>query len=229
MQQNLTDVRDIRGKKHNLAFVMSGFLIGLLRGYNTPASIVRYLKKEHKWLQKQLEFSSAKSISDPQFRRLLSLVKLTEYNDLNDSFFGFGIFYDTQKEEWYATDGKELRGSINLSLGHKRGESVVRLIGHQSKEAVVVDFYNGQKESEKPVVKTMLEQQKGIKVTFDALHTDKENLEIIHQNKGLYIAQVKKNQPILLEELTHLTTHLLAHKREKSIDRGGGPQITWEN
>lgn len=222
MQQNLTDVRDTRGKKHNLAFVMSGFLTGLLRGYNKPASIVRYLKKEHKWLQKQLNFSSAKSVSDPQFRRLLSLVDLSEYNNLNDSFFGFGIFDDTPKDEWYATDGKELRGSINLSLGHKRGESVVRLIGHQSKEANIAGFYNGQKESEKPVVKTLLGDQKGIKITFDALHTDKENLEIIHQNQGQYIAQVKGNQPTLLEELNHLSTHLVAHKIEETIEKSHG-------
>jgi predicted transposase YbfD/YdcC len=201
---------------------MTGFLIGLLRGYNKPASIVRYLKKEHKWLQRQMNFKTSKSISDPQFRRLLSLVNLTEYNNLNDSFFEIGISYDPQKEEWYATDGKELRGSIDLSLGHKRGESVVRLIGHQSKEANIVGFYNGQKESEKPVVKLMLEQQKGIKITFDALHTDKENLEIIHQNQGQYIAQVKNNQPILVEELTHLTTHLVAQKREISIEKSHG-------
>lgn len=218
----MTDIRDLRGKKHNLAFVMSGFLIGLLRGYNKPASIVRYLKSEHKWLQKQTGLISKKSVSDPQFRRILSLVNLEEYNKLNACFFGIGVVYNLNKDEWHATDGKELRGSIDLGKAHKRGESVVRLLGHQSKEASIIDFYNGQKESEQPVVKAFLKRQKGIKISFDALHTEKGNLEIIEQNKGQYIAQVKKNQPILLEELEHLTTHLAAQSEEESLEKSHG-------
>jgi predicted transposase YbfD/YdcC len=201
---------------------MTGFLTGLLRGFTKPASIVRYLRNDHKWLKKQVSFDSSQSVSDPQFRRILSLVNLVEYNELNELFFGIGVFYDTELDEWHATDGKELRGSIELSLGNKRGQSVVRLLGHQSKQASIIGFYDGSKESEKPVVKEMLKGQKAIKISFDALHTDKENLAIVQQNQGQYIAQVKNNQAILLEELEYLTTHLPAQKCEKSIEKSHG-------
>ncbi len=38
-------------------------------------------------------------------------------------------------------------------------------------------------------------------LTFDALHTQHETLEMVQDAKGTYVAQLKANQAILLEDL----------------------------
>lgn len=73
--------------------------------------------------------------------------------------------------------------SIDGVLGQKRGQCVVSLTAHEGAQCEVIGYYDGSKESEKPVVTAYLEQV-GLLVngySFDALHTSPRNLELIHQ------------------------------------------------
>ncbi len=69
-------------------------------------------------------------------------------------------------------------------------------------------FYHGAKDSEISSVRTLL-QNKGLanrQLTFDALHTQHETLEMVEQANGTFIAQVKANQAQLLEDVQdHIT------------------------
>jgi hypothetical protein len=46
-------------------------------------------------------------------------------------FAQFGIHLNEQEKDWFAVDGKELRGSIES--GEKRGEAVVQVVGHTNR------------------------------------------------------------------------------------------------
>ena len=91
------------------------------------------------------------------------------------------------EKSWFATDGKELKGSIEK--GSKRGVAVVQVVRHKDREVVGQSFYNGKKESEVPAVKKLLERTgiKREKVTLDALHLKPNSLELIDQSGGAFL------------------------------------------
>jgi len=121
-------------------------------------------------------------------------------------------------------DGKELCGSIDGVLGQKRGQSVVSLTAHEGGQSVVIGYYDGSKESEKPVVTAYLEQVGPLMdgYSFDALHTFPRNLELIHQRGGMYLAQVKANQTTLREDCELIHQHLLSDYRSEQSEKGHG-------
>jgi predicted transposase YbfD/YdcC len=221
LQAKLVDTRDSRGKKHELAFVLLGFLIAVLRGCNKPSSIVRLMQREHKWLMKQTGYSNEKPISDCQFRRVIEGIDIESYNAINDAYFGIQIC--SSSGEWGSVDGKELRGSICGSKGEKRGESIVKVVSHKTKLSSIVGFYNATKESEKVVVKSAIEADKiQCKLSFDALHSSQNLMETIQSKQGIYLAQIKANQKHLLEDLIDISEHLPAVSQRKTQEKGHG-------
>lgn len=85
-------------------------------------------------------------------------------------------------------------------------------------------FYHRAKDSEISSVRMLL-QNKDLasgQLTFDALHTQYETLEMVQQANGIYVAQVKANQAQLLEDVEdHIT---LAHPfaQSETWNRGHG-------
>jgi hypothetical protein len=79
----------------------------------------------------------------------------------------------------------------------------VNMISHQDSQGSIIGGYDGSKASEKVVV-TDYFKALGVSdcssFTFDALHTSEQNLSLISQKGGYFLAQVKKNQRILLED-----------------------------
>ena len=117
-----------------------------------------------------------------------------------------------------------MRGSIDGVLGQKRGQCVVSLTAHEGAQCEVIGYYDGSKESEKPVVTAYLEQVGPLMdgYSFDALHTFPRNLELIHQRGGTYLAQIKGNQATLLEDCELIHQHLLADHHSEQSEKGHG-------
>lgn len=181
------------------------------------------MKRNHTWLCKTIGFDAKKSISDPQLRRLLSLFNQIEYNEFNASFFG----WEKEKEantDWYAFDGKELRGTIDGVSGQKRGLCIVRATHHETKISYPSNFYHGDKESEIPAVRALLSQIDihGKGFTMDAMHCQVETLVPIQGADGTFLVQVKDNQKELAEDLKY---HARAHEYfdiSETLDKGHG-------
>jgi hypothetical protein len=97
-----------------------------------------------------------------------------------DLLFAFaGMVLSKEEKQWFAADGKELRGSI--PKGEKRGEAVVQFVSHSSRQVNGQTFYNGWKESERPCIQQLL-QARGLctqKITLDALHLIAETIRQI--------------------------------------------------
>ena len=162
-------------------------------------------------------------VSYSQLKRIIRSIDVESFNAINVLYFGSAVC--EQGHHWKSIDGKELCGSIDGVLGEKRGKSIVSLTAHQGGKSEVVGYYDGSKESEKPVVTAHFEQVGPLKdgYSFDALHTFPRNLALIDQRGGTYLAQVKANQAVLLEDCRLIDQHLPAeysgHKSEKGHGR----------
>ncbi len=218
-------LEDKRGKRHDLAFVLTGLLVALLQSSSKldVSALHRSLVRGHGQLVQDTGHCSQKPISDAQLRRLLSGLDHEAYNRVNQDYFG--VAPGLGAGSWQAVDGKELRGTIDGVMGQKRGQSVVRLVSHHRLESRIVGYYQGDKESEKTVVEEHFQAQPqlgGQGYSFDALHTSSALLTRIEQRQGLYLAQVKQNQKKLLEECRHVARHLPALATEERVEKAHG-------
>jgi len=187
------DLRDNRGKRHDLAVVLVGVMIALLSNRDgNLSSIRRHLKNHYEKLVAHLGVKKKKAVSRSQLPLILGAVSVTVFDQM--LFENYGIKLNEAEREWFAVDGKELRGSIES--GNKRGEAVVQAVSHSSEQVAGQDYYSGEKESEVPVVRKLLGRA-GLasqKISLDALHCKPVTLEMIVQSKGKYLVGLKENQ-----------------------------------
>lgn len=229
VQAQVADPRDNRGKRHDLAFVLTLFYWSLHRtsGRHKHAKIYRQMKWNHGFVLQQLGCSSPGCISLVQLKRVLDRIDWKEVRRVNAWLSKIEWQSAPDSGKWHSVDGKELRGSIDGSSGQKRGESAVFLVRHQDRYGRVIGFYNGRKEAESTMVKgwirrTPAEQFAGRKFTFDALHLDEQVLIPLQKKGAIYLVQVKENQPKFLEDCQHVETHLPARGQKVQWDTGHG-------
>lgn len=194
------DLRDNRGKRHDLAVVLVGVVLALLSNRDgNLSSLHRHLKNHYEKLVEVLGVEKKQPVSRAQLPLILAKVAVSVFDQL--LFENYGRRLSEAEAKWFAVDGKELRGSIQA--GDKRGEAVVQVVSHADGQAVGQDYYAGDKESEVPVVRRLLEsgQLARQKISLDALHCKPATLEIIAQRKGKYLIGLKDNQKQLKRQV----------------------------
>ena len=194
------DLRDNRGKRHDLAVVLIGVMLALLSNRDgNLSSIYRYLKNHYEPLVRVLGVEKKRPVSRSQLPNILGSVSVTVFDRL--LFENYGLKLNAEEQKWFAIDGKELRGSIET--GCKRGEAIVQAVSHEDLQVAAQDYYSGEKESEVPTVRQLL-QDNGLasqKISFDALHCKVATLEIITQEDGIYLVGLKDNQKELKKKI----------------------------
>jgi predicted transposase YbfD/YdcC len=222
LQSEMPDNRSVIGRKHELAFVLTGFVLGILNRRESQLSIVRYMKNNLSFLCELTNQKVPKSVSAPQLGRILRSVNLLKLNELCIQSFGKEILQLTNSE-WVALDGKELRGTIE-SEKSTRGEALVYAVSHQTGAVVQQTFYQGNKESEKIAVRKLLEESglQGKSVTFDALHCDPTTLSQLERNQGIYLTQAKDNQEDLVKNLKSKERRFQPVYTRKTVEKGHG-------
>ena len=99
----------------------------------TVAYLHRSMVGSYKELAQDLGIEVTCCISYTQLQRTLKRIDYQCFNKINESFFNQQVEKDAS--EWYAIDGKELRGSIDGVAGEKRGQSIVLRTSHSSKQS----------------------------------------------------------------------------------------------
>jgi predicted transposase YbfD/YdcC len=171
-------------------------------------------------LVEALGIEKRKAVSRSQLPIILEKVSLEIFNRLLSETFSVEL--NEREKEWFAIDGKELRGSIEPK--EKRGEAVVVAVAQETGETFCQDYYSGDKESEVPVVRKLLEKN-GLskqKVSLDALHLKPKTLEIIAQSGGSYIVGLKENQKQLLKQIRHVVENQPSLFQDSEIEKGHG-------
>lgn len=190
------DGRDNRGKVHSIALVLSGLVLALCCGRDGKlSSLHRHMVNHFAALCQLTEQPDEKPISRAQLPLLLAKVNGILFTKL--LFEWFGLRLDANQKRWFALDGKDLRGSIQP--GHTRGEACVSVLAHDSEEILGQAYYSGAKESEKPLVRQLL-NDKGLynqKITLDALHLNPLTINAIQGAGGVYLVGLKANQALL--------------------------------
>lgn len=180
------------------------------------------MQEDFEFLLALLEVDFNKCVSYSQLKRILRTIDYQSFNEINSLYFNAHI--GSNGSEWYSLDGKELRGTIDKSIGKKRGISIVNLTNHQSRQSEMIGSYDATKASEKPVISTYLEETdiKAKKLSFDSLHTSVANLKEIEKKEGVYLAQLKGNQKKTLAVCKELHRSGVALKKEEQIEQGHG-------
>lgn len=195
------DLRDNRGKRHELAIILVGVVLAMLSNRDGKmSSLHRHLEFHHEQLLDFLGIELKKCVSRAHLPIVLGKVSVTELDAL--IFENYGIRLSEKQRKWFAVDGKELRGSI--VSGAKRGEVVVQAVAHETGDTQSQRYYNGRKGSEVGTVRNLLEEQGllGQKISLDALHCKPKTLELIAQAKGVYLVGLKRNQKELFNQMS---------------------------
>ena len=186
LQSNTSlDSRDNRGKTHTMSIVLCGLIFALLRGKDGNLSgIHRSMKKKQKELCLFLGIDYQSVISRSHLPIFLNYVNVEILGKL--VFQYFGVHLEISAKVWIAIDGKELRGSI--LVGATRGEAIVQAVLHSNRSVYVQGYYNGSKESERPVVESLLLDKilAAQNITMDALHFTPAILDLIADAKGIF-------------------------------------------
>lgn len=227
LQIELPDNRDNRGKKHAMPFVVLGVIIGILIGRITLSSIHRYLDIQFDWLCEVTGFPADSVISRAQLPRLLLVVDWKIVSKLTVSYFGL-VVIDLPNNDWSAIDGKELRGclqTLSTGLKEKRAVSMVNAIRHLNRQQVGLAYYEGDKESEIPCTRDLLEDS-GLaskSISLDALHCNPTTTALIAKAGGRYLISIKGNQSEMLGDFTQLHQRTKAtFELEPTFEKGHG-------
>lgn len=215
------DLRDSRGKIHDLSFVLLSLMISLLRNRDgNLSSIHRSMKNIHVELCSILSIDIEHVISRSHLPRLLKKVALKKFEELVYDWFKLEL--SAGEKKWFAGDGKDLRGSI--IKGAKRGEVRVQLISHEEKSVIGNSYYSGKKESEKPCLQELIIEKKvsNQKITSDALHLCPAMTEPIEAAKGVFLIGLKENQKELLQDMKDHASSFRAIRKYRSVDKGHG-------
>lgn len=221
--QNLKelDLRDNRGKIHDLAFVLLELTIGLLRNRDgNLSSIHRSMENTHKELCDLLSIDIESVISRSHLPRILKKVALKKFEELIYKWFKVELKDDEKK--WFAADGKELRGSIEK--GAKRGEARVQLVAHEEKTVQCNSYYHGEKESEKTCLQELIikEELTNQKISADSLHLCPAMTEPIEADNGVFLIGLKENQKELLQDMKDHIECFSPIQKYRSVDKGHG-------
>jgi hypothetical protein len=194
------DLRDNRGKRHDLAVVLMGVMLAILCNRDgNLSSIHRHMKNHYKKLMEALNLEVESVVSRSQLPRVLEKVEVSVFDRL--VFESYGIRLNPDQKKWFSIDGKEKKGSIET--GAKRGEAVLCAVSHESMEVQGQNYYSGRKGSEVIAVRELLHSG-GLckeKVSLDALHCKPKTLSLIAQSGGVYLVGLKENQKELLNDV----------------------------
>ncbi len=120
----------------------------------------------------------------------------------NESDFGSDSYYEGEKIAIHAQDGKSLRGS-GCIIENKKPTHIISNIDTTTMETygeIVVDKKSNEISGNLELV-NLLGNLKGTLTTFDAMGCQKNLASEINNQGGLWLFQVKRNQPNLYEDL----------------------------
>ena len=190
------DGRDNRGKKHSIALVLTGLVLALCCGRDGRlSSLHRHIVNHFDALCQATQMTQQTAISRAQLPLLLAKINGVLFAKLRFEWFGLSL--DPDSKRWFALDGKELRGSIQAD--HTPREACVSALAHEPQQVVNQAYYDGDKESERPTVRQLLNDTglNNQKLTLDALHLIPLTVNAIHAAKGIYVMGLKSNQALL--------------------------------
>ena len=192
----LPDLRDNRGKRHSQAFLIATFVFATLVGRSKVSGIHRYMTNKIDWLREVTGNKDATPVSRAHLPRMLANLDWLALSCVITDCFGEQTVQMIQ-DEWISADGKVMRGT--LKSGEK--QAIIHAVSHESRIDVAQARQAGDKSSEITVMREFLKETglEKAKISLDAHHCNPETMTQVEQADGVFLIQVKENQPKLLE------------------------------
>lgn len=199
-----TDPRKAYLCTHNIAEIIFVIFCAIISGYCSFYTIEEFARSELEWLRQYFPYKNGYPSHDT-FRRVISMVKPADLMELLRSLLGEEFTEEElehAEKQQLALDGKSIRGYYKSTSGRilhsvsayatQKGISLAQVITHneQGKE-------EGEIQATKKLVK-MLDLSNKV-ITGDAGFCNREIAEIVVNEGGDYVFQLKKNQPNMYE------------------------------
>ena len=205
--KQLEEIEDFRKHREQIVYpqaeILFMSLLGLLKGYTTFKELHFYLSfnKDNKLFK--ILFNKTK-IRIPVRSTLHRILTNINHNQLETVFRDYFKKYSKGKN--IAVDGKWLNGSdVNGQYEQQGHKSVLNILDKDTKIVLAHKFLEKGKLSEIPAFKELLNDKffdDGEQIfTFDALLTQVDITDAINSANNRYIAKVKGNQKLLLEQV----------------------------
>ena len=198
--RNLPDPRSPRKKKHDHAEILALVVIGLLVGKKSIRRICALCETNIDKLKKYMPLEGG----IPSVSTISRMLAAVDIDLLCLSFMAWvGTYLDTRGKH-IAMDGKGLRAGTRKI----RGETTPYIMNAMETETklVVGQWPVNEKTSEAGMLPDfigMLELNEST-VTIDAIGTSESIMEALHKAKAHFVLQVKKNCPLLYDEIMDL-------------------------
>lgn len=203
--------------------------LAVLGNASTWTEIEHFGLAKEKWLKKFLKLKNGIPSHDT-FRRVFGLIDKNELQNATVQFL-LANLQEIKKSlkikdnglRQICVDGKEQKGTgRKYKYENEKVRNLQTLhVYDASNEICLYSEAISEKTNEIPVARKILScmDLKNCVVTFDALHTQKETIDIIAERKGDYVGGLKGNQPLLQKEAEGMFTDKEKNKiKEKGTD-----------
>jgi hypothetical protein len=198
----ITDPRKARGIRHQVQSVLALAVCATLAGARSFIALAEWAADQSREVLLKLGSKRGRPPSERTFRRVLQAVDAAEVDRCTGAWVARQV---SLRGGAISLDGKTLRGSGD---GDQAAVHLLSAIVHGS-GTVVAQVAVGAKTNEIPCIKPLLADLdlKGVVVTADALHTQRETARYLVEDKdAAYVFTVKDNQPTLRDDIE--TLHL---------------------
>ncbi len=209
--ENIPDFRQQVKIKYKLSNLLTLIFLTVLERGKTSFVIIADVIEARKRMYESLGLiENGECPSHDTIRRILSLLS-TEglYENTIQAFYYFLVmlerhFLSQGDYKHLAFDGKEMRGSGRASTTQSPRRNTAMLNVYDTGCATVICCEPiDEKENEIPVSQELFRwmEFRNSVLTADALHCQRETVELIINAHGMYLLTVKDNQPLLVKEI----------------------------
>lgn len=191
----IEDKRDAHTIKHRLIDILKLVMISVLCGMDELDKMVDYGKNKKEFLEKEFDIKSIPSKST-----LTRIFVMIDPKWLGLSIVGIVQSLINEKHTQIMLDGKAIKSTDAI----KTIENMMNIVTAYTDTGIsLLQKTVENKTNEIPAVKELIEMLdvKGLIITADAMHCQKETAKTIVDNGGDYVLQLKANQKSFYEDV----------------------------
>ena len=180
---------------HRLVDILKLVMIAVLCGMDELNQIIEYGENKKEFLKEEFDIRTI-----PSKATLTRVLAAVEPNKLSMSILCIIKMLINNKEKQIMIDGKAIKSTDAM----KSMEKMMNIVTAYTDTGISLGQITvDSKSNEIPAVRELVDMLdvKGIVITADAMHCQKETAQRIIENKGDYVLQLKANQKNLYEDV----------------------------
>ena len=202
--KELTDTRQPKKCTYKIWDIIVVTFIAILANCDNWEEIREFAIRKKVWFKNFLKLSGGIP-SSKTYERIFSIINPKELEYATTYFVSEVVSIFNSDKDIISIDGKTDNGSSrNKTMLHESVKSLNVLNAYSNKYGIcLASEMIDKKTNEIPTTKTILERLK-IKdtiITWDALNTQKKNIEAVIKGKADYCVPIKSNHPVFFQEL----------------------------